>query len=82
MLRITNRTNNPVFLGRYGISVYGSIEIPDEEAFKLKSTITKLEKSNIITSVRIEEQVIKKEVTSLTSETPKKGRRNSKKGES
>lgn len=81
MLRITNRTNNPVFLGRFGISNYGSIEISDEEAFKVKSTITKLEKSNIITSVRIADQVIKKEVTSLTSETTKKGRKKSKKGE-
>ena len=83
MLRITNRTNRPVFLGSIGIGIYDTVTISDEEGQILSSTIKKLENSGIISSVSIEEKKsVNQEATSLASETTtKRGRKKSKKGE-
>lgn len=83
MLRITNRTNRPVFLGSVAIGIYNTVTISDYEGQILSSTIKKLENSGIISSVSIEEKKsVNQEATSLASETTtKRGRKKSKKGE-
>lgn len=83
MLRITNRTNRPVFLGSVAIGIYDTVTISDYEGQILSSTIKKLENSGIISSVSIEEKKsVNQEATSLASETTtKRGRKKSKKGE-
>lgn len=84
MLRITNRTNRPVFLGRVAIGIYETVDISDYDRQILSSTIKKLENSDIISSVSIEDKhLVQQEATSLASETTtKRGRKKSKKGES
>jgi len=83
MLRITNRTNRPVFIGSVAIGIYDTVTISDYEGQILSSTIKKLENSGIISSVSIEEKKsVNQEATSLASETTtKRGRKKSKKGE-
>lgn len=84
MLRITNRTNNPVFIGGISLGINETIALTDGEIRFLLSSIKKLENSGIISCVSIEEKnnTVNQEATSLASETPKKRGRKSKKGES
>lgn len=84
MLKITNKSNRPVFIGNIGIGVKSSVKISDGEAVNLQTSIKKLENSGIISSVSIEDKhLVQQEATSLASETTtKRGRKKSKKGES
>ena len=80
MLKITNRTNHPVFIGRLGIGVGKSVMVDENEYRKISSNVAILERNNIINIVTVEnKEPVKQEVASLTSETAKKGRRKNKK---
>lgn len=80
MLRIINKSNRPVFLTKYSIGVGKSIDIDESEYGFISSNVAILENRNIISIVTVKDnKTVKQEVASLTSETPKKGRRKNKK---
>lgn len=79
MLKITNLTNQPVFIKNFSIGVGKSLIISDNEYRNISSNVAILERNNIISIVTVEEnKPVEQEVASLTS-TTKKGRRKNKK---